>query len=387
MSNSYFISILLHLGLFIATLMVTPPLLEKLDDKQITVELIEPVEAMPPQQQVAAPKSDNLDPQAAPEQQQAVPAQASAPERAEEADAIKAPMKKAQVARAVKAKSPITKLKAASRADKVVHAKTPSRAGVAIPETLDDIESSDLDYDSVAMTQAGDLNESEFDNEFSKVDQKSEAALKAQKSAFDSDLRNAQESSEKELAGIENENKENAKAMSDSLNATRTKNAAMLAKIRAGEIAAENERLAREGALKAARDAAAARAAAAKASSKVGGNGNNTFGVASGKVRSIENLRQMPGNPKPSYSMDERFQKQQGTVVFQAYVTEQGALQQFKLLQSTGYRNLDGKTLAALKKWRFYPGQQGWVEIPQTWNLKGEAEEMPAALRRKVSQR
>lgn len=386
MSNSYFISVLLHLGLFIATLMVTPPLLEKLEDKQITVELIEPVQAET-HPQVAAPKADMAEQQAAPEQQQAIPAQAAAPEKAEIAEVVKAPMKKAQVAKATKAKSPVTKIKAARQADKVVHAKAaPTRAGVAIPETLDDIEASDLDYDAVAVTQAGALNESELDNEFSKVDQKSEAALKAQRSAFDSDLKNAEESSEKELAGIENENKENAKAMSDALNATRTKNAAVLAKIRAGEIAAENERLAREGAAKAARDAAS-RAAAAKASSNVGGNGNNTFGAANGKVRSIENLRQVPGNPKPSYSMDERFQKQQGTVVFQAYVTQQGSLEKFKLMQSTGYRNLDGKTLAALKKWKFYPGQQGWVEIPQTWNLKGEAEEMPTTLRRKVSQR
>lgn len=390
MSNSYLISICLHVGLFIAALMVTPPLLEKLEDKQITVELIEP--EMPieskPLPQVAAPQANDMTEQAsAPEQQQAIPAQAAAPETAEVAEVVKAPMKKAQVTKVTKAKSPVVKIKAASRAEKIVQASAaPSRAGVVVPETLDDIESSDLDYDSVALTQAGSLNESELDNEFSKVDKKSEAALIAQKSAFDSDLKNAEESSEKELAGIENENKENAKAMSDALNQTRSKNAAVLAKIRAGEQAAENERLAREGAEKAARDAAA-RAASAKAASKVGGNGNNTFGAANGKVRSIENLRQVPGNPKPSYNMDERFQKQQGTVVFQAYVTPQGALEQFKLLQSTGHRNLDGKTLAALKKWKFYPGQQGWVEIPQTWNLKGEAEEMPTTLRRKVSQR
>ncbi len=387
MTNSYFISVLLHLGLFIAALLVTPPLLEKLEDRQITVEIIEPAEAQP-LPQVAAPKvAEVVDQKAEPQQQQALPAKAAALEKAEIAKEIKAPMKKAKVAKATKAKSPVVKIKAASAGPKIVHSQSaPSRAGAPVPETLDDIEASDLDYDAVVLTQAGSLNESELDNEFSKVDKKSEAALSAQKSAFDHELKSAEESSEQELAGIENENNENAKAMSDSLQATRTKNAALLAKIRAGEIAAENERLAREGALKAARDAAA-KAAASKAASRSGGNGNNTFGAASGPVRSIENLRQVPGNPKPSYSMDERFNKQQGTVVFQAYVTEQGNLQQFKLLQSTGHRNLDGKTLAALKKWKFYPGQQGWVEIPHTWTLKGEAEEMPTTLRRKVSQR
>ena len=378
MTNSYFISVLLHLGLFVAALLVTPPLLEKLEDRQITVEIIEPTEA-PPEPQVAAPKvADVADQKAEPQPQKALPAKAAVVEKAQIAKEIKSPMKKAKVAQKTKAKSPVVKIKAASAGPKIVHAKAaPSRAGSPVPETLDDIES-DLDYDAVALTQAGSLNESELDHEFNKVDKKSEAAMSAQKSAFDSELKNAEESSEKELAGIENENQENAKAMSDALKATRTKNAAILAKIRAGEIAAENERIARD---------AAAKAAAAKAASRVGGNGNNTFGAANGPVRSIENLRQVPGNPKPSYSMDERFNKQQGTVVFQAYVTDQGSLQHFKLLQSTGHRNLDGKTLAALKKWKFYPGQQGWVEIPQTWNLKGEAEEMPTTLRRKVSQR
>ena len=387
MSNSFIISIVLHIGLLIATLMVTPPLLEKLDEQPITVELIEPVEALPPQPQVAAPQiADAAEQMAEPEQQQAMSALAAAPDTPKVSEVIQAPMKKAKVAKPSKANSPVAKLKAARPDVKVASSEVsaPSK-GVAVPETLEDIES-DLDYDAVALTQAGELNESELDSEFYQVDKKSEAALIAQKSAFDRDLKNAEEISEKELAGIENENKENAKAMSDALNATRTKNAAVLANIRAGEMATENERLAREGAALAARDAAL-KAASAKASSLAGGNGNNTFGAASGKVRSIENLQQVPGNPKPSYSMEERFGKQQGTVVFQAFVTEQGSLQQFKLLQSTGFRNLDGKTLAALKKWKFYPGQQGWVEIPQTWNLKGEAQEMPTTLRRKISQR
>ena len=383
MSNSYFISILLHAGLFIAALLVTAPVLKKLEDKQITVELIE--QAAP---QVAAPKVNEVaDQRAKRAQQQALPAKVSSVDTAEIAKEIKAPMKKAKSAKVSKTPETVSKVKAARAAPQVVYAKAaPSRAGVVVPETLDDIEASDLDYNSVAVAQAGALNESELDNEFTKFDQKSEAALNAQKSAFDKDLISAAESSEKELAGIENENKEDAKVMSDSLKATRTKNATALAKIRAGEIAADNERIAREGALQAARDAAA-KAAAAKSGSKTGGDGYNTFGAVSGPVRSIENLRQVPGNPKPSYSMNERFQKQQGTVVFQAFVTEQGSLQQFKLMQSTGFRNLDGKTLGALKKWKFYPGQQGWVEIPQTWNLKGEAEEMPTTLRRKVSQR
>jgi TonB family protein len=153
--------------------------------------------------------------------------------------------------------------------------------------------------------------------------------------------------------------------MANALNATRTKNAAILAQIKQGEAleAARNARL-----------AGLAKAAAEKA-------------AALGRVRALENLRQLNGNPKPQYSMEERFRKEQGTIIVQAFVTAQGSLKDFKLVQSTGYKNLDAKTLAALRKWRFYPGQEGWVEIPQTWNIKGEAEEMPATLRRKISQR
>lgn len=36
-------------------------------------------------------------------------------------------------------------------------------------------------------------------------------------------------------------------------------------------------------------------------------------------------------------------------MVYHAFVTSDGALKDFKLIQSTGHRNLDEKTLAALR--------------------------------------
>ena len=90
----------------------------------------------------------------------------------------------------------------------------------------------------------------------------------------------------------------------------------------------------------------------------------------------------MPGNPRPQYSNDERMRRDQGQVIFYAYISTAGNPSQFKLAQSTGFRNLDGKTLAALKKWRFYPGQEGWVELPFKWDIKGGVQEMPTLLRR-----
>lgn len=113
-------------------------------------------------------------------------------------------------------------------------------------------------------------------------------------------------------------------------------------------------------------------------------SGTELSGVPNG-VRTLEQLRQMPGNPKPQYSSDERLNGHQGQVAFLAYVDSQGRLSRFKQIRSTGFYNLDQKTLEALKKWRFYPGQQGWVELPLKWELKGGAQETRSILRAKNS--
>lgn len=109
------------------------------------------------------------------------------------------------------------------------------------------------------------------------------------------------------------------------------------------------------------------------------GAGNNGADEASkglagspqGKVRSLEQLRQMPGNPRPMYSVEERKNGLTGVVAFHAYVNKEGRLTQFRKISSTGHASLDNKTLAALKRWKFYPGQEGWVELPFAWDLKG----------------
>ncbi|MNL24907.1 Gram-negative bacterial tonB protein [compost metagenome] len=76
-----------------------------------------------------------------------------------------------------------------------------------------------------------------------------------------------------------------------------------------------------------------------------------------------------------------------GDVGFLAYITKEGHPTQFRMIKSTGFQNLDSKTLTALQKWRFYPGQEGWVELPFKWDLKGETQEAGGLLRKKVSSR
>ncbi|MFN9065800.1 MAG: TonB family protein [Bdellovibrionales bacterium] len=105
-----------------------------------------------------------------------------------------------------------------------------------------------------------------------------------------------------------------------------------------------------------------------------------------GELRSLSQLRQMPGNPKPMYEANERRLGHSGHVIFKAFVTQEGQLSNFRLIQSSGHKNLDFKTLKALKQWRFFPGQQGWVELPFKWDLKGGPQEMPTQLRRRVGQ-
>lgn len=137
-----------------------------------------------------------------------------------------------------------------------------------------------------------------------------------------------------------------------------------------------------------ARAQADAEALASKSAEKGSGQDAQTSAPAEtvGELRSLAQLRQKPGNPRPQYDPQERLQGHNGAVIFKAFVTSDGNLTEFKMLQSTGYKNLDFKTLKALKQWKFYPGQEGWVELPFQWDLKGGPQEMPALLRRRVGQ-
>lgn len=122
----------------------------------------------------------------------------------------------------------------------------------------------------------------------------------------------------------------------------------------------------------------------------LGNNGSDMQGVGlagspQGTVRSLEQLRQMSGNPIPQYTNEERYRQEQGVVIFHAYVDKAGRLIKFRQMNSTGFVNLDQKTLAALQKWKFYPGQEGWVELPFRWDLKGGPKAIDGRLRSRNS--
>lgn len=140
---------------------------------------------------------------------------------------------------------------------------------------------------------------------------------------------------------------------------------------------------------KAAAESRSARLAAMNAAqASVGSNANAAPGIQPGAlegIRSLQDLKQKPGNKKPEYDVEDRFAKRQGEVAFLAYISKEGVPTQLKIMKSSGHRQLDLKSLKAIRSWKFYPGQEGWVEIPITWDLKGGVQEKPTPLRRKVS--
>lgn len=113
---------------------------------------------------------------------------------------------------------------------------------------------------------------------------------------------------------------------------------------------------------------------------------NQVAGSGSEQIRELSDLRQKPGNRRPQYDTDDRLKGRVGEVSFLALINKEGQPTDFKLVKSSGHRSLDLKTLKAIRSWKFYPGQAGWVEIPFKWDLQGGAKEMPATLRRKFSQ-
>ncbi|WP_413576282.1 TonB family protein [Bdellovibrio sp. HCB290] len=288
---------------------------------------------------------------------------------------------------------------AADQTAKAAPAKTNFKA---VPMSIDDINSPELDAGEIANQKADANIGEDLNKDFDDIDTKS-----ASKLADEEDKLNAMASALKadhdnEIQSLEEQNQAQAAALAESQKNLRQKNAKAVASAMASERAAADA---------AAKDKAAKEAAAlAAANSAINGNGNGGNGNGKGEkagngagnnglekageeiagaptgVRSLDQLKQMPGNQRPQYSEDERLQGHQGKVSFEAYITKEGFPVQFKMKQSTGFRNLDKKTLAALKTWRFYPGQEGWVEMPFSWDLKGGVQEVKGRLRTAVGQ-
>ncbi len=340
----------------------------------------------------SAPVEANSAPEYAPAPEQAATA-ASQPLAAAEAEPAAAEPTAVEVAKPIQASAPVpppaTKpapVQAAQEVPQAIPVIAPVTAQQAAPQTIDPQE---IDQE---LNQVDAQNDQEVLNETAKIKEESD---KAEKSLAESAKLAEQKLKQEEAATAakikartEALKKEEAAKAAAALAATKAtaekaekENAAKLAaeeKAQAAKLAAEENAAAEQAA------AATEEATPAEKTQEGSGEKNAGPGEISSEVRALDQLRQMPGNPKPQYDSQERLKGHMGVVVFQAFVTKEGQLTDFQLLKSSGHRNLDAKTLKALKQWKFYPGQEGSVELPFNWNLKGGPQEMPAFLRRKV---
>ena len=251
-----------------------------------------------------------------------------------------------------------------------------------LPTSLDDIERPTLA--EVPQEEIPSLNQEDLQAQMNKKVALAEKAEAEQLALAQKQIQDDMRQKELELeAQAENAQKKLAEEQRLASEQAKKKAEAAAALVAASELAA-----AQEAAAASARARAEAEALASQRSENGVGQETQTSAPAEAisELRSLAQLRQKPGNPRPQYDPQERLNGHNGAVIFKAFVTSDGSLTEFKMLQSTGYKNLDFKTLKALKQWKFYPGQEGWVELPFQWDLKGGPQEMPALLRRRVGQ-
>ena len=112
------------------------------------------------------------------------------------------------------------------------------------------------------------------------------------------------------------------------------------------------------------------------------GNGAQNAPAAPYGIRDADSLRQAAGNKNPAYPDRDRLARNQGTAVFIARVTPSGTVTDIQLEKSSNSRTLDASAMEAMKRWRFLPGQEGMVRKAFNFSLNGNAQEIPARLRR-----
>lgn len=328
------------------------------------------------------------------------PPAAAAPEVAE-APEIKAPIVKTTMKPA-----PVMAAKSspAARAHQAVPAIMPKAAFV---QTQSDVTAPALEDDEMqsqlmapVALSAKDWDSSDADQDFEKVNQQSNAKIQALTNDMDSEADEALNEHETAMAALAENQKLEDQKLAKAVDVKAQERASAEAALVKAEQKREQDRLAAQKAAAAAaaaalaaqqaeqnrlaRERAAAALAAQRAQAAHGagqGHGNSSQGSET-SIRRLEDLRQMPGNKKPQYAEEDRLAGRAGHVAFAAYISHDGQPMQVKLLKSSGHRSLDLKTLTAIKQWRFYPGQEGWVEIPFEWELKGSSKERPMLLRR-----
>jgi protein TonB len=81
-------------------------------------------------------------------------------------------------------------------------------------------------------------------------------------------------------------------------------------------------------------------------------------------------------SPKPPYPLSAFKAKQEGRVVLELEVLEDGAVGQVRLAQSSTFDSLDESALVTVKKWKYLPAQKGgkivkqWIRVSILFEVK-----------------
>lgn len=381
----YAVSTMVHVGMLIATAFISAPLIPPMDKETVTIE----IESEPEQARGAfVPETKGGSPSNIPVAQIAsAPVKGGNELPGDDEIVVSKPSGKASVAKASVAKASTMKAEPAPKAAPIQ----------AMAASIDDIDAPELDEAKVEHTKVVRGFDDDLGSDFSEVDNHHKAKVAALANELQENADSVAKDQDEFLNSIAEETEKNTSALLAQNRARRAQDYNEIAAASAAEKAAA----ARAAALAEARTKASGRNGTGSAPNG-GGSGRST-GDGAGQVgantastmlagspngvRSLEQLRQMPGNPIPQYSQTERMQGHQGNVVFHAYIERNGSVSRFKQLSSTGYANLDTKTLDALRKWKFYPGQEGWVELPFGWTLKGGAKAVGGTLRTRSAMR
>lgn len=362
----------LHTALAIALITMSVEL-KKTESVEIEIlptageQAITPIVMEEKQEQVQAPKlAEEESPALAPEPIKAEPVVAVAPMATKTAPAPKV------------AKAEIPKALPAARKAPVQASATETPVQNESPVVLPVVQNEELEQ---APEEQVELKDEDVTSDFEKIDQEHKDKVAAAQAEMNEKAEKEKAEQNAKLLALQKKNEEESAQLAQANAEKRAQERAALA-----AVAAEKARQAEEAraAQAAAQAAAAEQEAQAKKQGELASTQKESFG-GGGEVRSVEDLKQMPGNEKPMYEAEDRLKGRKGEVSFMAYVTKEGFLSNFKMLKSSGHRELDAKTLKAIKGWKFYPGQEGMVEIPFSWDLKGGVKPVGPILRTKRS--
>jgi TonB family protein len=117
-----------------------------------------------------------------------------------------------------------------------------------------------------------------------------------------------------------------------------------------------------------------------KQASQIQGDGEgdeSTGELAGGSITGIrdgDSLAEVNGNRRPSYPLEDRRARREGTAVFTAHVTAEGRVQDIKL-ESSATPAMNAAAQKAFANYKYRTGQEGWVRKKFVFKISGESEE------------